>query len=201
MRRSQEQGRSVDVPSNVRIAIELTELQTLMCASVIKHLQGVFKDRDAQILCIYLNHKEQGDQSLDNLISSLLKQIIQREGVEFRSARAKSLYQGAGNGGRPTLEEFYHALVEELDSYERTFVVVSTSPFTSYCSPHRRVPAATLHLELQHSKMFKMFTDADALGRRLGRSHPQDCTKTNPKITDAIGRRDKHFDDLTAYRK
>ncbi len=108
-------------------------VQTLLSAVIVKHLQGVFEHRDVPILCMYLNYKEQGNQSLDNLISSLLKQMIQREGAAFRSSRAKNLYQGVENEGRPTLDDFFEALCEEIAYYERVIVIVSI--FLGECVP------------------------------------------------------------------
>jgi len=88
---------------------------------------------------MYLNYKEQGNQSLDNLISSLLKQLIQHEGAAFRSTKAKDLFQGVENEGRPTLDDFHEALYEEIAWYERVVIVVgdyylfsATMPY-SYC--------------------------------------------------------------------
>ncbi|KAK4690730.1 hypothetical protein P7C71_g6128, partial [Lecanoromycetidae sp. Uapishka_2] len=98
--------------------------KTLLCAAIIKHLQGVFKAQDIPVLCMYLNYKEQGNQSLDNLVASLLKQLIQHEGAAFRSDKAKELYQGAENESRPTLDDFYEALYEEIQCYERVVIVV-----------------------------------------------------------------------------
>ena len=94
-------------------------MQTILCATVVRHLAEVFAKHDIPILCMYINHKERGRQSLDNLIASLLKQLIQREGAEFRSPEAKRLYQGAENEGRPDENTFFDALCAEIQCYER----------------------------------------------------------------------------------
>lgn len=73
---------------------------------------------------MYLNYKEQGTQSLDNLVASLLKQLIQYQGASFRSDKASQLYQGVENESRPTLKDFYRALCEEIQCYERVVIVV-----------------------------------------------------------------------------
>ncbi|KAL2043776.1 hypothetical protein N7G274_003295 [Stereocaulon virgatum] len=98
--------------------------KTLLCAIVIKHLTVAFENRDIPILCMYLNYKEQGRQSLDNLVASLLKQLIQREGAEFRSQEATRLYQGAENEGRPDDNTFFNALCAEIKCHERVVVVI-----------------------------------------------------------------------------
>lgn len=98
--------------------------KTLLCALVIECLKTVFKNRNVPILCIYLNYKESSIQTLDNLISSLLKQLLQHPDAEFQSPEAKRLFSGAENESRPTLEEFYDAFWAEIQHYERVMIVV-----------------------------------------------------------------------------
>ncbi len=93
--------------------------KTLLCALVIERLKTIFKSQDVPILCIYLNYKESSIQTLDNLISSLLKQLLQHRDAEFQSPEAKRLFSGAENESRPTLEEFYVAFRAEIQHFER----------------------------------------------------------------------------------
>ena len=93
--------------------------KTLLCALVIERLKQTFKDRNVPVLCIYLNYKESNIQTLDNLISSLLKQLLQHPGAEFKSPEAKRLFSGAENESRPTLQAFYDAFRAEILHYER----------------------------------------------------------------------------------
>lgn len=93
--------------------------KTLLCALVIERLKEVLKNRKVPILCIYLNYKESAIQTLDNLISSLLKQLLQHAGAEFQSPEAKRLFSGAENESRPTLEDFYAAFRAEICHFER----------------------------------------------------------------------------------
>ena len=93
--------------------------KTLTCALMIERLKTIFKNRNVPILCIYLNYKESTIQTLDNLISSLLKQLLQHPGADFRSPEARRLFSGAENESRPTLEEFYEAFRAEICHFER----------------------------------------------------------------------------------
>ena len=93
--------------------------KTLLCALVIERLKTIFRNRNVPILCIYLNYKESTIQTLDNLISSLLKQLLQHPGAEFQSPEAKRLFSGSENESRPTLEEFYVAFRAEICHFER----------------------------------------------------------------------------------
>ena len=71
---------------------------------------------------MYLSHKERYQQTLDNLIASLLKQLIQTHGAEFKSPEARRLYQGAENESRPNLDELFMALLAELQSHARQVI-------------------------------------------------------------------------------
>lgn len=93
--------------------------KTFVCALVVERLKAIFKDRNVPILCVYLNYKESNVQTLDNLISSLLKQLLQYPIAEFKSPEARRLFSGAENESRPTLEDFYEAFRAEIRHFER----------------------------------------------------------------------------------
>ena len=93
--------------------------KTLLCALTVERLKEIFKNRNVPILCIYLNYKESSIQTIDNLISSLLKQLLQHPDAEFQSPETKRLFLGAGNESRPTLEQFYEAFRAEIRYFER----------------------------------------------------------------------------------
>ena len=93
--------------------------KTFLCALVVQHLKEMFKNRNVPILCIYLNYKESNIQTLDNLIASLLKQLLQHPNAEFKSQEAKRLFSGAENESRPTLDDFYEAFQAEIWHFDR----------------------------------------------------------------------------------
>ena len=93
--------------------------KTFLCALVVECLKEMFKDRNVPILCLYLNYKESNVQTLDNLISSLLKQLLQHPNAEFKSPQAKRLFSAAENESRPTLEDFYEAFRAEIWHFDR----------------------------------------------------------------------------------
>ena len=93
--------------------------KTFLCALVVQYLKKSFKDRNVPILCIYLNYKESNTQTLDNLISSLLKQLLQRPNAEFKSPEAKRLFSGTESESRPTLDDFYEAFRAEIWHFDR----------------------------------------------------------------------------------
>lgn len=93
--------------------------KTFVCALAVERLKTIFKGQDVPILCIYLDYKESRIQTLSNLISSLLKQLLQHTNTEFNSPAAKRLFSGVENESRPTLEAFYEAFLAEIRYHER----------------------------------------------------------------------------------
>ena len=93
--------------------------KTFACALAVERLKTSFKGQDVPILCIYLDYKESKVQTLSNLISSLLKQLLQHTNTEFKSPAAKRLFSGVENESRPTLEAFYEAFLAEIHYHER----------------------------------------------------------------------------------
>ena len=93
--------------------------KTFACALAVERLKTIFKGQDVPILCIYLDYKESRVQTLDNLINSLLKQLLQHTNTEFQSPAAKRLFSGVENESRPTPEAFYEAFLAEICHHER----------------------------------------------------------------------------------
>jgi hypothetical protein len=91
---------------------------------VVKHLQTVFKDDDTvAITFIYLNYKEQHEQTVPNLIASLLKQIVQDRPTISNNVKALYEHHRLRNTC-PILEELTEALKLEFRTYSKVFVVV-----------------------------------------------------------------------------
>ena len=88
---------------------------------MINHLQSIFKDDNTAITFIYCNFGERNVQTVQNLVASLLKQIVQDRGVI--SDVVKSLYKDHRNTP-PTLDEYTKALQSEIKMFSRVFVVV-----------------------------------------------------------------------------
>ena len=93
--------------------------KTFLCALVVQRLKSIFENRNVPVLCLYLNYKESSIQTLENLIGSLLKQLLQHPHAEFQSLEAKRLFSGAENESRPTLDAFYQAFKAEIQHFER----------------------------------------------------------------------------------
>jgi len=89
---------------------------------VIDYLQNFFKGKDAAIVCIYCNYKEQTEQTVSELIASLLKQLVQDR--PMTSDHVKSLYeQHVARGTRPTYDELRKVFQSEIGT-STVYVVV-----------------------------------------------------------------------------
>ena len=77
------------------------------------------------VTVIYLNYKEQKEQTVSNLIASLLKQMVQDHPTGIISNDVKTLHSHhVGRGTRPTLDQFIKALEVEIALYSKVFIVV-----------------------------------------------------------------------------
>ncbi|MCJ1381040.1 hypothetical protein MMC17_004149 [Xylographa soralifera] len=98
--------------------------KTVLCSIIVNHLQQRFGGQDVPVLCLYLNDKESKDQTLDNLMGSLLKQVVQHQATSFQSPTVKKLFQKDRTGSRAKASEIVSALQSELKQYKRTYLVV-----------------------------------------------------------------------------
>ena len=91
---------------------------------IVNHLQKTFEGDDKiAVLCIYCNYKEQSEQTVTNLIASLLKQIVQDLGSTLDNVTP--LYtHNKGQCTRPTLDELTKVLETEFGTYSKVFIVV-----------------------------------------------------------------------------
>ncbi|KIM82512.1 hypothetical protein PILCRDRAFT_70744, partial [Piloderma croceum F 1598] len=96
--------------------------KTILASIVIDYLQNSLKGKDAAIVCIYCNYKEQTEQTVPEIIASLLKQLVQDR--PMTSDNVKSLHeQHVGRGTRPTYEELKKAFQSEVGT-SNVYIVV-----------------------------------------------------------------------------
>jgi hypothetical protein len=90
---------------------------------VVDYLRRTFCDEDVGVAFMYCNYKEQEDQTVANLIASLLQQLIQRHPVV--PSKVRTLYQQhISKRTRPTLAECSELLLSELTGCQRAFIIV-----------------------------------------------------------------------------
>ncbi len=80
-------------------------------------------NRDVATLCIYFNYQNQHEQTLNNTVASLLKQIIQSWTTV--SEKAKSLHDAHSQlQTRPALSELQSMLESELNYFSKVYIVI-----------------------------------------------------------------------------
>jgi len=90
---------------------------------VVDHLRTTVKDEKVATLCMFCNYKERNEQTVINLIASLLKQLVQQRGTVSENVR--TLYdKHVDRNARPTQSEFEKALQSEIAYYSKVFIVV-----------------------------------------------------------------------------
>jgi len=94
-----------------------------MSSIVINHLQEQFEGAITPVVYLYLNHKEKQMQTLVNLLSSLLKQLVEHHNSNRISAEIKNLYLKAREA-RPQIKEIDELLRSSLKDFKRVFIVV-----------------------------------------------------------------------------
>lgn len=97
--------------------------KTTLAAIVIDHLCNTIRSEDIGIIYIYCNYKMQLQQTLVNMFASLLKQLLQQQGVVYDDL--KTLYRRhVKSETRPTLDELFTMLQSEMNRCSQVFVVI-----------------------------------------------------------------------------
>ncbi|KAF2468410.1 uncharacterized protein BDR25DRAFT_265562, partial [Lindgomyces ingoldianus] len=98
--------------------------KTMITSIVVEHLWTEFRnDPSVSIAYLYCNFRSQQEQKPIDLLSSLLKQLVQER--PFTSENIKSLYEcHREKRTRPSLEEISKALHSAVMDYSRTFIIV-----------------------------------------------------------------------------
>jgi hypothetical protein len=135
-------------------------------STVVNHLQTTFGANDVAIACIYCNYKEQLEQTVRNLIASILKQMLQ-DSCSI-SDNIKSLYKRHNERGtRPALDELTTELNSEIRMYSKVFIIVDA---LDECSEDNGTRAGFLRsLQSLDTSVRLLFTSRDlpSIGREF----------------------------------
>ncbi len=90
---------------------------------MINHLQKSLVDTNIGIAYIYCNYKEAGQQSLTNLIASLVHQLVRRDSV--LASDLASLYEShITKDTRPSRDEYAQLLQVAAASFTKVFIII-----------------------------------------------------------------------------
>ncbi|KAL8805675.1 MAG: hypothetical protein Q9182_001819 [Xanthomendoza sp. 2 TL-2023] len=95
--------------------------KTVLCSIVVHQLRLSLASLGVPVLCMYLNYKEPR-QTLTNLVGSLLKQLVQYQDDNFKSAKVRRLFREAAREASPLLDDLYAALLAEIQTFPSCFI-------------------------------------------------------------------------------
>ncbi|TGZ79255.1 hypothetical protein EX30DRAFT_309111, partial [Ascodesmis nigricans] len=127
--------------------------KTMLASIIINHLERSHRNPDIGIAYIYCSYKA-NDHTLVNLISSLLKQLIQGKPSMPESIRS-SFKSHCGKGTRPKFSEYVGWLRTEIMGRRRVFIVIDALDECFEADGTRAQLMAELH-NLSHDPALKV---------------------------------------------
>lgn len=96
--------------------------KTVIASVSVDHLQTIFKDEDAAVLCIFCSYADQAHQTSVDLVASILEQMVQTKGVtdEIRALHRRHQTRTT----RPGLKELSDLLQSVIQSFPKVFIVI-----------------------------------------------------------------------------
>ena len=95
---------------------------------MIEHLKDTFKSPSkgrVLVLFLYLDYKDQEQQTISQLIRSLVVQWIMYQGTAFQSKKLAKMYQASNFGATdPDTDEMIELLKDDFKNFSRIFLVI-----------------------------------------------------------------------------
>ena len=97
--------------------------KSVLAAQVTRYLKSA--DKNALVLDLFIDDQNNETKNLDNLIGSLVKQIIQDGNLEeIPSQKLKSISERGEHNTRPDLEDLIEVLEELFKRYTKVFLII-----------------------------------------------------------------------------
>lgn len=129
---------------------------------MIDHLQKNYQPEKTPVLCMYLSEKESENHTPENLLGSLLKQLLQLKRLKPITPQLRHLYENRTMGAKPTLIEMREILDAELAASERIYLIIDA---LNECSPKSRGLVEHVLPELYSKNLCLMVTSTEYAGR------------------------------------
>ena len=97
--------------------------KTILASTVIDHLLKMLYGSEMSVLYIYCDYRKEHEQTLDNLIASMLKQLLQRQ-IPIPENVRQSYHHYVTSDTRPDSKEMYTLLHSTLDQFSHIYIVV-----------------------------------------------------------------------------
>ena len=152
----------------------------MLSSIVVDHLQKQRQDPTTPVICLYLNEKESRIHTPENLLGSLLKQLVQLRGPEAMTEKLKSVHRKAKNiEAAPGLAEIQEILLEYLADYERVYLIVDG---LNECSSTSRGLLEHDLPKLHKEKLSLLVTLRNVEGTALGFMECDSCHRKDIKV-------------------
>ena len=115
------------------------------------HLQRTFSSKDDAVTFLYCNYKEREQQTVNNLVSSLIRQLIDQ--IDFVPEDLSSLYKSrAKHGTRPSRFQLHELLISTASHFSTLFLVIDALDECSESDGTRSFLASDLRKMLPHAR-------------------------------------------------
>ncbi|MCJ1263555.1 hypothetical protein MMC22_003425 [Lobaria immixta] len=136
--------------------------KTCLSSIVIDHLQKNYQTEKSPVLCMYLSEKESENHTPENLLGSMLKQLMHLKRSKPMTPQLRNLYENRTMGAKPTLREMREILNAELAASERIYLVIDA---LNECSPKSRRLVEHELPKLYSKNLSLMVTSTEYTGR------------------------------------
>ncbi|MCJ1465053.1 hypothetical protein MMC07_003669 [Pseudocyphellaria aurata] len=136
--------------------------KTYLASMVIDHMQKTYQTERSPVLCMYLSEKESENHTPENLLGSILKQLLQLKRSKPVIPELRDLYQNRTLGAKPTLQEMEKILDAELAGSDRIYLIIDA---LNECSPKSRHLVEHKLPKLYSKNLSLMVTSTEYNGR------------------------------------
>jgi hypothetical protein len=156
--------------------------KTFIASSTVSELQRMHKSKEALILVLFCSYDTADSQSVDNLVTSLLKQAVQiRKSLPVKLQEKYKEHGAAGT--KPKLAEITEILNEAIASSPGTFIIVDALDELAEDSKRTTILDILDHLR-GRTKIMVTSRKIESIANRFGTSgvHCDGCSKDSLEI-------------------
>lgn len=174
--------------------------KTVLASIAIEHLVNTFRSqRDIGVAYIFCDYRTQNEQTLLNLLASLLKQFLLHKSAVLEGIR--SLYEQHNNGSKtaqPILDEVFESLQLIAASFSQEYIVVDA---LDEVQQHGKLLQSLLPkvFELQATKPFNLMLTSREIPRLPEEVHSHFTLKVRASDDDVRRHVDGRMDELPRF--
>ncbi|KAF2869516.1 hypothetical protein BDV95DRAFT_498197 [Massariosphaeria phaeospora] len=98
--------------------------KTLLCSSIIEKLQTLYTSPTTAVLFFFCDHRDKSKRTLENFLTSIMKQIVDSSSACFNKAKELYNYKGKNSGRSLNASEYFPLIRSMIPEFEDIYVVV-----------------------------------------------------------------------------